>query len=57
MWEKVSEEAKDFIRQALNKDKHDRPEAKSLLDHIWIKKQVKEPEIEESVQLEVGQHL
>jgi serine/threonine protein kinase len=33
----ISEEAKDFIRMALCKNHIERPSAKQLLDHIWIR--------------------
>jgi serine/threonine protein kinase len=34
----ISDDAKDFIKQALNKDFNKRLSAKQLLDHAWIKK-------------------
>jgi serine/threonine protein kinase len=46
IWTRVSPEAKDFIRRALVKNKNDRASAKDLIDHEWIRKQVKSPEIE-----------
>jgi calcium-dependent protein kinase len=45
IWDKVSSESKDFIRKALNKDFHARPNAKALLEHDWIRKMVKEADI------------
>lgn len=49
VWEKVSPDAKDFITKALIKDKNGRASAKTLIEHEWIRKQVKNPEIETQV--------
>jgi calcium/calmodulin-dependent protein kinase I len=38
IWEKVSVEAKDFIRLALQKDPSKRANAIDLLQHKWIEK-------------------
>lgn len=46
IWEKVTPEAKDFIKLALEKDYHKRASAITLLEHPWIKKQVDEPELD-----------
>lgn len=35
-FEFISDNAKDFIKQALTKEVDDRPTAKDLLNHIWI---------------------
>lgn len=37
MYEDLSEEAKDFIIKALNKDPNQRASASDLLEHPWIK--------------------
>ena len=57
IWNKVSVEAKDFIRKALIKDMDDRYDTKMLLDHEWIYKFVKDPEIGEAIQLDVCNNL
>lgn len=36
IWENISEDGKDFIRQCLNKDPSKRPTAKKLFDHNWF---------------------
>ena len=38
VWRNISMEAIDFIKQALNKDKHERSSAEGLLEHDWMKK-------------------
>jgi len=38
VWNAVSEEAKDFIKQTLIKDFSKRPSFKTLLQHPWMKK-------------------
>jgi calcium-dependent protein kinase len=38
IWDKISADAKDFIRQALQKDHNKRANAKDLLNHPWIVK-------------------
>ena len=53
----ISSDAKDFITKALIKDKDDRYDAKMLLDHAWIHKQVKEPEVGERAQLDIFNNL
>ncbi len=45
LWKNISEEAKDFIRKALVKDSKNRADAKQLLSHMWIYKQVKMPPV------------
>lgn len=42
---------------ALEKDYHKRASAKQLLDHDWIRKQVKEPEIGKETQLDIHSNL
>lgn len=36
MWNKISEEAKDFITKLLTKDQNKRPSAEEALKHPWI---------------------
>jgi serine/threonine protein kinase len=43
IWGKLSKEAKDFIKLALEKDFLKRPTAAYLLEHEWLTKQIKEP--------------
>lgn len=38
IWDKVSNEAKDFIKKALAKDRNHRPNASEMLDHPWIRR-------------------
>lgn len=57
IWEKVSGEAKDFIKKALAKDSNKRPNASELLDHAWIRRFIKEPRVGDEVQLEVVNNL
>jgi calcium-dependent protein kinase len=45
VWEKLSKESKEFISWALEKDYTKRPTAKQLLDHEWIRKMIKEPDL------------
>jgi serine/threonine protein kinase len=40
IWDKISADAKDFIKQALVKDHTKRANAKDLLEHPWIIKQI-----------------
>ena len=40
IWERISSEAKDFIKRALCKDRNKRPNANELLNHPWIVKRV-----------------
>lgn len=35
-WNDITEEAKDFLRLALNKDPNQRPDAESLLRNKWL---------------------
>lgn len=43
----ISNDAKDFIKMALHKNQNERPSAKMLLDHQWIRSnQVREQEID-----------
>jgi len=37
VWNKISDEAKDFIEQALERDQDLRPSAQRLLRHAWIR--------------------
>lgn len=37
-WEKISEEAKDFIKLCLNKDYRKRPTSLDLINHNWLEK-------------------
>jgi len=36
LWGKISKQAIDFIKAALNRNKNERPSAEALLDHPWI---------------------
>lgn len=36
--ENISEEMKDFLKTCFNKDPFSRIDAKSLLEHAWLKK-------------------
>lgn len=40
-FEKVSSEAKDFLKKTLVKEVENRPSAKELLNHSWIKNRLK----------------
>jgi len=42
-WDKISDEAKDLIKQMLTFDAVKRPTASQLLDHGWLKKEAKRP--------------
>ena len=42
IWDKISAEAKDFIIKALQQDPSKRADAKTLLDHPWLYKQINE---------------
>jgi len=57
IWEKISPEAKEFIALALEKDYNNRPSAKTLVEHEWIKKFVVEAEIERDVGLDIHSNL
>ena len=57
IWNMISADAKDFITKALIKDKDDRYDTKMLLDHVWLYKQVKEPEVGERAQLDIFNNL
>eukprot|EP00347_Sterkiella_histriomuscorum_P010571 403375769 len=57
IWDNISDEAKDFISKALIKDSKLRYDAKQLLSHQWIFKQVQTPDIKQQVQLDVAQNL
>ena len=46
IWERLSGESKDFIKSALERDFTKRPTALQLLEHPWIKKQIKNPAID-----------
>lgn len=47
-WKNVSENAKDFVRQVLQKDPNQRPNAISILQHPWLWEVVKEYDVQES---------
>ena len=57
IWEKISDDAKDFIEKALVKDKSQRATALDLLNHDWIAKMVREEPLEQQVMLDIAQHL
>ena len=56
-WASISDDAKDFICKALVKDSKQRADAKHLLSHKWIFKQVKFPDLSETASLEVANNL
>ena len=53
----MTPESKDFIKYALEKDYHKRASVQQLLEHDWIRKQIKEPEIGKDVQLDIHSNL
>ena len=59
VWSKISQNAKDFITQALNRDKTKRPSASTLLDHPWIVANVNDKAslLETSDQLDIFNNL
>ena len=57
IWERLSKESKEFIKAALEKDYTKRPSARELLDHDWIRKQVKFPQIEEGEFVDIVSNL
>ena len=57
IWDQISEDAKDFIRLALTKDKNKRKNASDFLEHSWIRKQVKQQGLTEEVKLEIAHNL
>ena len=57
IWDKVSAEAKDFVRSSLQLNPRDRPTALELLEHTWIKRFYEDKVVTESVRLDVAQNL
>ncbi|CDW81372.1 protein kinase domain containing protein [Stylonychia lemnae] len=57
IWDKISQDAKDFIRLALQKDHTRRANAKDLLDHAWIIKHINNKQVTQEVQLDVINNL
>lgn len=57
IWDRISPEAKDFIIKALDKSPNKRADAKTLLDHPWLFKQINNPNVKDQVQLEVANNL
>lgn len=57
IWDRLTKESKDFIKLALEKDYTKRPSALQLLDHEWIRKQVKYPQIEEGEMVDIVSNL
>lgn len=57
VWQKVSLEAREFIKLALEKDFLKRPSAAFLLEHDWLRKQIKEKLVHSSTSLDVGSNL
>ena len=41
IWNQISEEAKDLVRQLINKNVNERPSAEQALQHPWILQKVK----------------
>jgi calcium-dependent protein kinase len=44
-WAKISQEARDMVKQMLTVDPSKRPTAKALLDHAFLKKEITEEEV------------
>lgn len=57
IWNKISDDAKDFISSCLKKDFKSRPFTSELVNHVWLQKQVKNPIIEKEVQLDIAENL
>ena len=57
IWDRLTKESKEFIKLALEKDYTKRPNALQLLDHEWIRKQVKYPQIEEGEMVDIVSNL
>ena len=57
IWDRLSREAKEFIKIALEKDFTKRANAFQLLNHEWIQKQVKNPQIEEGEMENIASNL
>lgn len=57
IWEKLSNESKDFIELALVKDYTSRSNAKAMLDHPWMRRFVKEPSVDKQIELDVADNL
>lgn len=41
IWNSISDEAKDLVRQLINKNVDERPSAEQALQHPWILQKVK----------------
>lgn len=58
-WEKISEEAKDFVKALLNPDSKNRITAQAALEHPWLNKRLEDttPKIERKVMKRLKQHM
>ena len=59
LWARISKQALDFIRQALNRSKNDRPSAADLLEHPWIVNMAddKTAKLDQNTQLDIANNL
>jgi calcium-dependent protein kinase len=55
-WDKISEDAKDFIRLSLAKVPNERMGANELLKHRWLS-QIVEPRLQKKISLDVTENL
>lgn len=56
-WDGISEEAKDFVAQLLNKDPAKRPTAKEALKHRWLRGSVSDRSSGKPLSLKVVQRI
>lgn len=52
-WDDISENAKDFIRKCLTRDKNARPSINELFEHPWIHEYIEE-QLEKSLEKSEG---
>lgn len=57
IWDKISPEAKNFLKMALEKDYHKRATAKQLIEHEWLKKSIKESDVRKDVDIGVKNNI
>lgn len=56
-WEGISDEAKDFVAQLLNRDPAKRPTAKEALKHPWLRGSVSDRSTGKPLSLKVVQRI
>ena len=57
IWNSVSKEAKDLIKQMLQKDPKCRPTAAKVLSHPWFHFKINKIEVDQSIQFEALRNL